>query len=357
MVRFFTCQWRFFYFFIFAFLPHSLSFALDVSKCELVGVYFGSCTNMQKVDRLVKKGINAVVIDIKNDDGRVLWNLENGADKLVSFLAYLKEKNIYTIARIVAFKDKKMTRENREWAIKNRDGALYIDKEKMSWLNPYNKEVQNYLIDLGRRAINIGFDEVQYDYIRFTAYKSIANTQLSKIFPVKSRVEIINEFLEKAAEAIHEEGGKISADVFGCIIPDLFYGWEDNSAVLGQNYEQIANIVDYICPMVYPSHFPYGFTVQREIVLNNGKVRKITMSAPDLFPYEVIRESLLASNNNIEKSKVRPWLQCFSATWLRQGKWKRYTAVDVQKQINATTDNEVVQCCLWNPAVNYTILG
>lgn len=348
------------YFFVsfFIFLPSYFSLALDVSKCELIGIYFGTCiSNLPKVEKLSQKGINAVVVDVKNDDGQILWSSNEGKEKIVKFINELKEKNIYTIARIVAFKDKNKTRENKKWAICNRDGSLYVDKEKMSWLNPYNENVQNYLIDLGKAAINIGFDEVQYDYIRFSAYKSLNNTQLGKIFAKKSRVEVINEFLEKATEVIHGEGGKISADVFGCIIPELFHGWENNANALGQNYEQIANIVDFVCPMIYPSHFPYGFMSARDVVLQNGKIKKITFSAPDLFPYEIIKESLIASNKNVDKSKVRPWLQCFSAKWLGAGKWKRYTASDVQKQINATTDNEISQCCLWNPAINYTILG
>ena len=126
----------------------------------------------------------------------------------------------------------------------------------MSWLNPYNREVQKYLIKLAKKAIKAGFDEVQYDYIRFSAYKSLNETDIAENFIIKSKVEIINDFLKKATKKVHKHGGKISADVFGCIIPYLFSGWEDNAAVLGQDYEKIAAIVDYICPMVYPSHFP-----------------------------------------------------------------------------------------------------
>ena len=354
----FSCFKKYFFTSIIFFASTSISFALNVSKCELVGAYMGTCCNVQKIEKLSRKGINAVVIDVKDDNGKILLDLDNGGEKISEFIKKLKEKNFYTIARIVAFKDKKKVRENKSWAICNKDGSIFFDKEKMCWLNPYNEEVQDYLINLAKLAIQYGFDEVQYDYIRFSAYKTVDRTQISQNFSDKSKIEIISEFLEKAAETIHEEGGKISADVFGCVIPNLFYGWENNSEILGQDYEQIVNLVDFICPMIYPSHFPLGFVTMREIVTKEGKTRKISFSAPDLFPYEIIRESLLASNKSeIEKTKVRPWLQCFSASWLKPGKWKRYTAMDIQKQINATTDREIFQCCLWNPAANYSILG
>ncbi|MDR2402280.1 MAG: putative glycoside hydrolase [Cytophagales bacterium] len=350
---------KYFFISVLSFIPSSFSFALNVANCELVGAYVGACSNVPQIERLSKKGINAIVIDVKNDEGKIFLDLlNNGGEKISKFVKELKEKNFYTIARIVAFKDKKKVSENKSWAIYNEDGSLYVDKEKMSWLNPYNEEVQEYLINLGKLAIQFGFDEVQYDYIRFSAYKTVDSTQVSKNFAIKSRVEIINEFLEKATNEIHRGGGKISADVFGCIIPNLFHGWENNSEVLGQNYEQMSNIVDFICPMIYPSHFPSDFVSMREVIMKNGKIKQVRFSAPDLSPYEIIKESLLASKKSeIANVKVRPWLQCFSAVWLKPGKWKKYSSADVQKQIEATTEQEIFQCCLWNSTGNYTILG
>ncbi len=349
---------KFFFYSAFCYFPHTFSFALNVSKCELVGAYVGNCSNAEKIIPLAKKGINAIVVDVKNDEGRLLLDLDKDGEKISKFVKTLKKKNFYTIARIVAFKDKIQVKQNQSWAICNPDGSLYVDKEKMSWLNPYNREVQKYLIKLAKKAIKAGFDEVQYDYIRFSAYKSLNETDIAENFIIKSKVEIINDFLTKATKKVHKHGGKISADVFGCIIPYLFSGWEDNAAVLGQDYEKITEIVDYICPMVYPSHFPLKFSPMRDVVLQNGKTKKIFFSAPDLHPYEIIKESLLASDkSSVDKNKVRPWLQCFSAPWLKDKNWKRYNNADIQKQIDATTDQNYSQCCLWNPAGNYSILN
>lgn len=334
------------------------AFALNVSKCELVGAYVGNCSKVEKIIPLAKKGINAIVVDVKNDEGRLLLDLDKDGEEISKFVKKLKENNFYTIARIVAFKDKMKVKQNQSWAICNPDGSLYVDKEKMSWLNPYNREVQKYLIKLAKKAIKAGFDEVQYDYIRFSVYKSLNETDIAENFIIKSKVEIINDFLKKATKTVHKHGGIISADVFGCIIPYLFSGWEDNAAVLGQDYEKIAAIVDYICPMVYPSHFPLKFSPMREIVLQNGKTKKMHFNAPDLHPYEIIRESLLASHkSSVDRNKVRPWLQCFSASWLKGNNWKRYNNADIQKQIDATTDQDISQCCIWNPGANYSILN
>ncbi len=336
--------------------PISQIFALNVKKCELVGAYVSSSCNVEKLAKLKTKGINAVVINIKDDDGNILKDLNNGGEKVAEVVRQLKERGIYVIGRIVAFRDKKKVQERKYWAIRNKDGSVYQDKEKMSWLNPYNEEVQKYLIRLAKQATKLGFDEVQYDYIRFCSYKSLNDTALASEFAQKSRTEILLEFLTKAAQKVHKYGGKISVDVFGCVIPNLFNNWEKNQEVLGQDYEKMAEIVDYICPMIYPSHFTYNFVPIRTEV-KDGKPRKIVFKAPDLHPYGIIKESLLASNDVVPKEKVRPWLQAFSAKWLKSGFWKKYDNADVQKQIDATTDNEVTQCCLWHPAGNYNILN
>jgi len=152
-----------YFFSAFLFFINSFSFALNVSKCEMVGAYIGACSNIQKIEKLASEGINAIVVDVKNDNGKIFLDLDKDGEEVEAFVKKLKKKKIYTIARIVAFKDKMKVRQNQSWAICNRDGSIYVDKEKMSWLNPYNRQVQKYLIRIATRAIELGFDEVQFD--------------------------------------------------------------------------------------------------------------------------------------------------------------------------------------------------
>ena len=322
---------------------------IDSSKCKICGVYVSAPNKIERILKSIVKGVNAVVIDIKDDFGNITYDLESDkykpyyktAPKIRNIISELKARGIYTIARIVAFKDKKKTSSDHKMAIMNNNGTLYVDKEKMSWLNPYKSEVQDYLIDIAKLVADAGFDEVQFDYIRFSHYNSmLQHTNVWKEIKRKSKIKVINEFLSKTVKILHKKGVKMSVDVFGCIIPESIGTYKSDSENLGQDYVEIANIVDYICPMIYPSHWP----------ANSCGVPK-----PDLDPYKitniVMKLSHKALGNN--QKKVRPWLQAFTARWLKKGMWKKYRIKEIQEQINASTKNDVSGICLWNPQGNY----
>lgn len=294
--------------------------------------------------------INAMVIDIKDDYGKISYAMNSPMAKEIGALtntipdmeqlvALLKEKNIYLIARIVAFKDPYLAESRQELAIKNVDGTLYRDKNGDGWVNPYNREVWDYLVELATQAATIGFDEIQFDYIRFSTDKGISEADFGNEADTVSREEIILEFTKYAYEKIKPLDVFVSADVFGTIISSKI-----DASLVGQNYVEMAKYLDYICPMIYPSHFGEG---------NYG------IDYPDLEPYNIIRKVLIASKTKLDeipegehRAVVRPWLQDFTASWIKQH--LKYGKDEVRAQIDGVYDAGYEEWLLWNPTCVYS---
>ena len=319
----------------------------------ITGAVAGTANAMPALTELVEdRSLNAMVIDIKNDDGEVTYKMglplsqDIGAEvryvaDMPQLIHQLKEKGIYLIARIVAFKDPILAEKKPEYAVKNADGSVFHDNNGLAWVNPYNEEVWDYLIDLSEQAVELGFDEIQYDYIRFSTAKGIAEADFGVESEGKTRQDAINGFLEKAYETLAPMGAYVSADVFGTIICN-----ESDGRLIGQDYVEMAKRCDYICPMVYPSHYverAYGIAV------------------PDAKPYELIyaavadgEEKLAGAQEadaSIHIAKQRPWLQAFTATWV-QGHIK-YQGKQLQDQIRGAADAGVGEWLLWNASNNY----
>lgn len=322
---------------------------LDCQDFELCGIYVGASNDiLNKVEKAKNLNINAVVIDIKNDCGEITCDLENPKIKYTSYiknikqlLTRLKSMGIYTIARIVTFKDKFQSSMSKKFAIRNVDGTIYVDEEKMSWTNPYSKKVWIYLTEIAEAAAKLGFDEIQFDYIRLPQYESLEKTSIKQELQAKSKMQIINEFLDFIVPKIRSHGAKVSADVFGCVIPEaLGENSSQSSKKLGQNYIQMAEKIDYICPMIYPSHWPAG---------------SLGIEKPDLNPGKIVQYSMKYSNMALsnKKSKARPWIQAFTATWLKCGYWKKYGMKELQEQVNALKALGIKQFCFWNTSANY----
>ncbi len=335
-------------FLVFIFFQEGISETLKCENFVIRAIYVGASDRIaNKIQFAKKHSINAFVIDVKNDIGEITCDLGNYKSNknirdIRSLLIGLKKEGIYTIARIVVFKDKLKIEENPNLAIINKDGSVYIDKEKKSWLNPYSEEVQNYIIDIAKLAAKAGFDEIQFDYIRFPPFKNLYQTKIENNLKMISKIQLINEFLKKAVNELHKLNVKVSVDVFGCIIPDCMGKLtQESSENLEQNYKDIAQIADYICPMIYPSHWP---------------IDSFKIEYPDLDPFTIVKKSMELSKKALGlglSQKVRPYLQAFSATWLKKGSWKFYKLKDIQTQIDALTYSQIRQFCLWNPAGNY----
>lgn len=341
-------QFLYYIFLVFIFFQEGFSETLKCENFDIKAIYVGASDKIaSKIPFAKKNSINAFVIDVKNDLGEITCNFgtyksNRNIKDMNSLLSKLKKEGIYTIARIVVFKDKLKIEENPNLAIKNKEGSIYIDKEKKRWLNPYLQETQNYIIDIAKSAAKAGFDEIQFDYIRFPPFQSLYNTNIENYLKEKSKIQLINEFLKKAVNELHKLNVKVSVDVFGCVIPNCMGELTQKSAEnLGQNYEDIAKIADYICPMIYPSHWP---------------IDSFNVKYPDLEPFTIIKKSMQLSKKAlglIHSQKVRPYLQAFTATWLKKGHWQIYKQKQVQMQIDALKYSHISQFCLWNPAGNY----
>lgn len=302
------------------------------------------------IEQIDATELNAVVIDYKNDDGRITAPVnsemfgEIDACKayipdLEALLQKLKEHDIYTIARIVAFKDPYLAEKKPEWSLKKADGSLYRDKKGLAWVNPYRQEVWDYLVEAGTQAANAGFDEIQFDYIRFATDSTMREVVFGEDETKgRSKTDIIAEFTKYAYDKLAPLGVFVSADVFGAII-----GSEEDAGAVGQIYGEMAQNLDYICPMIYPSHYGDG---------NFG------LDHPDLHPYETILGALKKSEAELSsypaeecQAIVRPWLQDFTASYLKHH--IKYGNEEIRKQIQAVYDAGYEEWILWNASNNY----
>ncbi|MDF2944309.1 MAG: putative rane protein [Herbinix sp.] len=294
--------------------------------------------------------INAMVIDVKDDQGKISYEMDsamaekigavtNTISDMGSLVTTLKEHNIYLIARIVTFKDPFLAEQRQDLAIKNQDGSLFRDNNGEGWVNPYNHEVWNYLVEIATQAAAIGFDEVQFDYIRFSTGKGMSKVDFGKEAKKKSKEDIIIEFTKYIYEKLKPLGVYVSADVYGTIISSSI-----DAGLVGQNYVEMSKYLDYICPMIYPSHFGEG---------NYG------IDYPDLEPYNIIRKALTASQTKLDqipeedhRAIVRPWLQDFTATWIKHH--MKYGGAELKEQINGVYSAEYEEWLVWNAGCNYS---
>jgi hypothetical protein len=339
----------------------SISPGEDISGQDLVkvkGLYITAPSAVSgKINDLMelidKTEINSVVIDVKDDHGKITYSMDSSTAREIgavtniipdigSLIATLKSRNIYLIARIVAFKDPYLAEQKQELAVKNSDGTIYRDNNGEGWVNPYNRKVWDYLVEIAVQAAEDGFDEVQFDYIRFSTGSGISKADFGEESKTVSRTEIITEFTKYIYEKIKPHGVYISADVYGTIISSSI-----DAALVGQDYTEMAKYLDYICPMIYPSHFSEG---------NYG------IKHPDQEPYNIINKVMAASNKSLalipedeHKAIVRPWLQAFTATWIKN--YIKYGGDEIREQIEGVYSAGYDEWLLWNAASSYSENG
>ena len=297
--------------------------------------------------------INALVIDVKDDNGKITYAMasplaqsinavSNRVPDMEDLVKELKARGIYVIARIVAFKDPHLAEQRHDLAIKNADGSLYRDNNGECWVNPYQKEVWDYLLEVSAKAAATGFQEIHFDYIRFSTGKGMDKVDFGEEAKTKTKEDVILEFTQYAYENLKPLGVFVSADVYGTIISSKI-----DAGLVGQNYVEMSKYLDYICPMIYPSHFGEG---------NYG------IEYPDLEPYNIIRKVLNASKEKLDeipegehKAIVRPWLQDFTASWLKH--YKVYGPDELRQQIGGVYSAGYEEWLVWNAACNYSVEG
>ena len=331
--------------------------AVKVRGIYISGPMAGSTELFQNIlDSAAGTEINTVVIDFKDDQGRITCPVDSpvaseiGACRpyvqdMKELIASLKERGLYVIARVVAFRDPWLAEKKPEWSLHLADGSLYRDRQGMAWVDPYRKEVWDYLVEVGTEAKEAGFDEVQFDYIRFSTEGTMRDVVFDEaVTGGRSKTDVITEFVKYAYENLASQGLFVSADVFGTII-----GSDIDAQAVGQVYTEMAKHLDYICPMIYPSHYGPG---------NFG------LEHPDTMPYEAVLEALKKSQMVMDQAAeadghvssqaiVRPWLQDFTASYLGEGNYIPYGYNEVQRQIQAVKDAGYDEWMLWSAANRY----
>lgn len=330
---------------------------LKVKAVYYTGSSAGSDAKLDWIINMAKKTeLNAVVIDIKdtwvNYKSEIpevnQYNHSKGLFDPKYVLKKLHDNNIYVIARLVVFKDHILATKRTDWAVKSKSGDLFFEGG-VAWTNPYNREVWEYNIKVAREAAELGFDEIQFDYIRFPAASSSQAYYGENPSP---RPEAINGFLKMAADELQPLGVKVSADIFGIVI---------ESDVDGKNIGQLLNTVgmdiDYICPMVYPSHYANSSRGG----MGNGygqEISGVLFTKPDFEPYRIVNLTLLNAKNKLAeidgyKAGMRPYLQAFTASYLPDGYYQQYGAEQVRQQVQGLYDAGYEEWILWNPSNIY----
>lgn len=303
------------------------------------------------ISRVDETELNAVVIDFKDDNGRITTQVDSAAFNEIdackpyvadmkALIQNLKAHNIYVIARVVTFRDPYLAEQKTDWSLKKADGSIYRDNKGLAWINPYKQEVWDYIVEVGTQAAALGFDEIQFDYIRFAVDSTMKQVVFDEADTLgRSKTAVITEFTRYIHDKLAPLGVFVSADVFGAII-----GSEQDSQSVGQIYGEMAGTLDYVCPMIYPSHYGDG---------NFG------LDHPDMHPYETILNALMKSKEDLAlylteeepQAIVRPWLQDFTASYLKH--YIHYGDEEIREQIRAVKDAGYEEWILWSAANKY----
>ena len=334
------------------------NYAENPKRNDVRGIYLTiySVSSDKKLNELIaltkRTPINAFVIDVKDDGGQLLFKTE--AEKtylgenrknypikdIEKLMKKLKDNNIYTIARIVSFKDPRYAKKNPDKAIiKRADGKPYTNSDGVIWVSAHDRNLWKYNVAVAKEAAEAGFDEIQFDYVRFPASNGgKLDKQLNyRNTENETKPATIQKYLKYARKELEPLNVYIAADVYGQV------GSLSDDMGLGQHWETVTNEVDVICPMAYPSHYGKGV---------------YGLNVPDANPYTTIYRSTLDGinrNNNVEyPANVRPWLQAFTAKWVKG--YIPYGKKEIDAQTKALKDLGINEYLLWNPSNKYGIV-
>lgn len=288
--------------------------------------------------------LNTLAIDVKGDRGMIPYKssiplaAEVGAQRTITvkemapLMRSLKAKGIYTIARIVVFKDNLLAQARPDWAVKTPGGEIWRDRENLAWVDPFNKQVWDHNINIAVEAAQYGFDEIQFDYVRFP---DASGLQFSMPNTEENRVKAVSGFLTEARRRLIPYNVFLSADIFGYVC------WNLNDTKIGQRLEDLVAHLDYICPMLYPSGFQYGIPGYRNPVAN---------------PYEIVYLSLKRARErtNLPSHRFRPWLQAFRDYAFDR---RYFNDREIMGEVKAAEGFGSHGWMLWNPRNTYSSAG
>lgn len=335
---------------------------VDYPKDGVKGIYVtpdsAKGENFEELIQFINETeLNAMVIDVKDDEGNITMDFKSD-NKLISsntvnrvdvkkVIKAMEKNNIYPIARIVTFKDSRLSEEKPDWSFKTSDGNVWESEGGDSFLNPFNDKVWKYNIAVAKEAAKAGFKEVQFDYVRFpegfenkdkSLQYSNGKYKNSDLNHVEQRVDTITNFLKTARKDLKSYDVQTSSDVFG------YAATVKETPGIGQSFPKIAKNVDVISSMIYPSHWSPG---------------DFGLEAPDTEPYKTVdryldKEKEALQGIDPKKVKSRPWLQDFTASYLGEGQYKSYDKAEVTAQVQALKDHNIHEFLLWDASADYT---
>lgn len=336
----------------------------------LKAIYMSQCVvgtpsfRQDLVDLIDETELNAVIIDVKDYTGKIGFSTDNpklahavsdecGAVDIVSFIKTLHDKDIYAIARITVFQDPYFAHAHPEESVqsKSRPGQPWKDNKGLSFVSVASRPFWEYIVELSKESYAVGFDELNYDYIRWPSDGPMSDV----VYPSGNRAEEVEKFWKYLASEVKPMGAVMSADLFGMTTTNT------DDLNIGQVLERALPYFDYIAPMVYPSHYPKNF---------------IGLANPNSDPYKVVHYSMVEAVKRViatttsvpalthtilststspvtyakpayDKLVLRPWLQDFDYGG-------DYGPAEVRAQIQATYDAGLTSWMLWAPSNRYT---
>lgn len=287
--------------------------------------------------------INALVIDVKGDRGMTPYSsaardaigasaqVEAPAPKVHDFpalLADLHARKLYLIARIVVFKDEPLAAAHPEWAVRDGQGEIWRDREGLRWIDPFSREAWQHNLDLAEEAARMGFDEIQFDYLRFP---DAGGLRFSQANTREKRVTAITGFLHAARARLARYNVYVAADIFGYVC------WNLDDTAIGQELEPLGAALDYISPMLYPSGFTWGLPGCNKPVEHAG---------------EIVARSLAEAKRRtgLPGVRFRPWLQAFRDYAFDH---REFDAEEIRAQTQAADAADTDGWMLWNPRNQY----
>src|SRR6266568_23207 len=307
---------------------------------------FGSPKLWQLVRLADETEINAFVVDVKDDTGCMLYPSavptaqEIGANACArtkdarARLDTLVAHGIYPIARFVVAKDPLLAEHKPGWSVQHRDGGLWRDRIGMAWVDAYNDSVWIYAAQLAREAVKLGFQEVQFDYVRFPdePRERLETAVFPARRPGQSQRDAVRAHITLLRDRLRPLGAPVTFDIFGLTASAT------GDLGIGQVWEDFIAVADVVLPMVYPSHYyrgAYGF------------------ARPNAEPYRVVRnalrEALDRSRPRGSSAEIRPYLQAFTLG----RRLPRYTPFEIREQIRAAEELGITSWVLWNPRSVY----
>lgn len=294
--------------------------------------------------------INTLIIDMKTEDGILNYNsnialsekigsekANSDNSKINRLLDYTIKNKIYTVARIMTFKDPLLALKSKEHSMLLKDSSQHKDENGIAWVNPFDKYVWKYNVAVAKEVSLMPFNEILFDYVRFPDNSENYNDAVE--FNNKDNLrkdDAIREFLNFARKELELYGVKTSASVTGTTVGSF----EDYPEDIGQTYRKVADSVDRISPMMYPSDFGKGW---------------FDFDNPDAYPYEVLSKGLIlaqqksAMTNN--KHEITPWVQAFTADWIKDH--IKYTPATIIKELQAAQAVGIESYYLWNASGYY----